>query len=87
MLCSIYIFNVFAVGYIVYAVGKFCLRVNLTVMTTLERAHGTCMLYGDVLWMMGVTITNLGYGDFTPSNYISRIIISILSLLGIVLKN
>ena len=40
------------------------------------------MLYGDVLWMMGVTITNLGYGDFTPSNYISRIIISILSLLG-----
>merc|ERR1719285_1578753 len=41
------------------------------------------MLYGDVLWMMGVTITNLGYGDFTPSNYISRIIISILSLLGI----
>ena len=43
------------------------------------------MLYADVLWMMGVTITNLGYGDFTPSNYISRIIISILSLLGIVL--
>ena len=47
-----------------------------------ERAHGTCMRYGDVLWMMGVTITNLGYGDFTPSNYLSRIIISILSLLG-----
>ena len=54
--------------------------------STIERAHGTCMLYGDVLWMMGVTITNLGYGDFTPSNYISRIIISILSLLGTLLK-
>ena len=67
MLCTLYVFNVFAVGYIIYAV---------------ERAHGTCMQYGDVLWMMGVTITNLGYGDFTPSNYISRIIISILSLLG-----
>ena len=40
------------------------------------------MRYGDVLWMMGVTITNLGYGDFTPSNFLSRIIISILSLLG-----
>ena len=53
----------------------------------LERAHGTCMLYGDVLWMMGVTITNLGYGDFTPSNYISRIIISILSLLGKLLNS
>lgn len=57
MLTSIYIFNVFAVGYIIYA---------------LERANGTCMGYGDVVWMMGVTITNLGYGDFTPRFYISR---------------
>ena len=60
---------------------------NLQECEYLERAHGTCMQYGDVLWMMGVTITNLGYGDFTPSNYISRIIISILSLLGTLLNN
>ena len=33
--------------------------------------------------MMGVTITNLGYGDFTPSFWLSRIITSILSLSGI----
>ena len=32
----------------------------------LERSHGTCMLYKDVVWMIGVTITNLGFGDFTP---------------------
>ena len=25
-------------------------------------------LLKDVIWMMGVTITNLGYGDFTPRN-------------------
>ena len=31
----------------------------------------------------GVTMTNLGYGDFTPSFWISRLIISILSLSGI----
>ena len=32
---------------------------------------------------IGVTMTNLGYGDFTPSFWISRLIISILSLSGI----
>ena len=53
MLMALYIFNVFAVGYIVFA---------------LERNHGTCMQYKDVVWMMGVTITNLGFGDFTPSS-------------------
>ncbi|CBY36473.1 unnamed protein product [Oikopleura dioica] len=33
----------------------------------------------------GVTLTNLGYGDFTPYFGLSRLIISILSLSGIVL--
>ena len=58
MLMALYIFNVFAVGYIVFA---------------LERAAGTCMEYDDVVWMMGVTITNLGFGDFTPSFWLSRL--------------
>ena len=59
MLMALYIFNVFAVGYIVFA---------------LERNHGTCMQYKDVAWIMGVTITNLGFGDFTPSFWLSRTI-------------
>ena len=62
MLTAIYVFNVFAVGYIIYA---------------LERANGRCMSYGDVVWMIGVTITNLGYGDFTPTFYISRTVAKI----------
>jgi len=37
MLIVIYLFNVIAVGYIIYA---------------LERAYGTCMDYNDVVWMM-----------------------------------
>lgn len=37
MLIVIYLFNVIAVGYIIYA---------------LERAYGTCMEYNDVIWMM-----------------------------------
>ena len=52
MLFSLYIFNVFAMGYVVFA---------------LERAYGTCMEYIDVVWLVAVTLTNLGYGEFTPS--------------------
>ena len=33
--------------------------------------------------MMSVTITNLGFGDFTPSNWISRLLVSTLALFGI----
>ena len=33
--------------------------------------------------MIGVTITNLGFGDFTPSFWLSRVIVSTLSLFGI----
>jgi len=68
MLMALYFFNLFAVGYIVFA---------------LERSHGTCMLYKDVVWMIGVTITNLGFGDFTPSSLVSRCMICMLSLFGI----
>merc|ERR1712131_68980 len=57
MLVGLYIFNVFAVGYIIYA---------------LERNSGTCMEYQDVVWLMGVTITNLGFGDFTPGSQVAR---------------
>ena len=68
MLIGLYFFNVMAVGYIVF---------------TLERGNGTCLEYVDTVWMMGVTITNLGFGDFTPSFWLSRIIVSISSLFGI----
>lgn len=56
MLFSLYIFNVFAMGYVVFA---------------LERAYGTCMEYIDVVWLVAVTLTNLGYGEFTPSKGLS----------------
>ena len=36
------------------------------VVFALERAYGTCMLYQDVVWLVAVTLTNLGYGEFTP---------------------
>ena len=56
----IYLFNVFIIGYIVYA---------------LERVEGTCMSYWNVTWIIVVSITNLGFGDYVPSFWISRAII------------
>ncbi len=68
MLAGVYFFNVFAMGYVIYA---------------LERSYGTCMEYYDVVWLMAVTLTNLGYGEFTPTFWISRSIVAILSLFGL----
>lgn len=42
------------------------------------------MEYTDVVWLVAVTLTNLGYGEFTPSFWISRSIISCLSLGGLI---
>ena len=69
ILGGIYLWNIFIMSFIVFS---------------LERMAGTCMRYSDVIWMVGVTITNLGYGEFTPSFWLSRIIILLLSLFGIV---
>ena len=64
----LYMFNVFVIGYLVFS---------------MERSSGTCTMYIDVVWMMSVTITNLGFGDFTPSFWLSRVVVSTLSLFGI----
>ena len=42
------------------------------------------MVYSDVIWMTAITITNLGYGEFTPGFWLSRVIASLLSIFGIV---
>ena len=41
------------------------------------------MEYQDVVWLMIVTITNLGFGDFYPSSYFGRAIVGALSVFGI----
>ena len=59
---------------------------ELTTVVVSERyvvCKKKCVQIKDVTWMMSVTITNLGYGDFTPSFWLSRIITSLLSLSGI----
>ena len=53
-------------------------------IVNLKRSRGTCMEYTDVVWLVAVTLTNLGYGEFTPSFWISRAVISCLSLGGLI---
>ena len=67
-LFTVYLFNVFVFGYIVYA---------------LERLDGTCMLYRDVTWIIVVSLTNLGFGDYVPTHWLSRSIVAVLSVFGI----
>jgi len=69
ILWGLYFWNLFVLSFIIYS---------------LERMSGTCMVYSDVIWMTAVTITNLGYGEFTPSFWLSRVIVSLLSIFGIV---
>ena len=67
MLFSLYVFNIFAMGYVVFA---------------LERAYGTCMLYQDVVWLVAVTLTNLGYGEFTPRKVSSNNLLLFILILS-----
>ena len=67
-LFTLYLFNVFVFGYIVYS---------------LERIDGTCMLYRDVTWIIVVSLTNLGFGDYVPTHWLSRSIVAALSVFGI----
>ena len=39
--------------------------------------------YVDCIWMISVTLPNLGFGDFTPQFFLSRIIVAFLGLFGV----
>ena len=43
--------------------------------------------FGDALYFSVVTFTTLGYGDYTPSNIISRIVTIFLSIGGLLLAS
>ena len=41
------------------------------------------MLYRDVTWIIVVSLTNLGFGDYVPTHWLSRSIVAVLSVFGI----
>ena len=69
MIMSTYLLCVFGVTYLVYI---------------FERQNaGNCNSFYNSLWLSMVTSTNLGFGDFLVGNYISKIILMICSIVGI----
>jgi len=63
-----YIYVVFLVGYMVFV---------------LERGYGEYKHYLDCVWMISVTLPNLGFGDFTPQFWLSRLIVAMLGVIGV----
>ena len=51
------------------------------VVFALERAYGTCMLYQDVVWLVAVTLTNLGYGEFTPRKALINVFFKVIKFI------
>ena len=50
-----------------------------------EIVHHSEKSFGSVLWMMVVTITSLGFGDVVPHSYCGKVLVGIVSILGVLL--
>ena len=66
---------------IVYTIG--IVVIAATVVTGVERGHGTIESFSDALWWSVVTATTVGYGDMTPITPVGRGVAIMLMLVGI----
>jgi voltage-gated potassium channel len=76
---------------IVYAIAASSLLVYVAAVAELdaERAHGDIRTIWDALWWAFVTITTVGYGDYTPVTFVGRLVavgvmIGGITLIGVV---
>ena len=63
--------------YVLYA------NVVLVLLSSIIMVFVEKMPFGDALWWSVVTVTTVGYGDFSPSSVVGRVIAVILMLFGI----
>ena len=63
--------------YVLYA------NVVLVLLSSIIKVFVEKMPFGDALWWSVVTVTTVGYGDFSPSSVVGRVIAVILMLFGI----
>ena len=48
-----------------------------------ERSYGEYKTYYECVWMISVTLPNLGFGDFTPKFIPCRVLVAMTGLLGV----
>lgn len=74
---------------VIYVVGSTILIVFLSALAMLDTerhaAGATIVGFGDALWWAFVTITTVGYGDFTPVTTTGRLIAAAMMVAGIAL--
>ena len=63
----------------------FCIIVLAYVVYSCERCTGQEFVYGDAVWLMVVSITNLGFGDVVPLSIGGRTFVGLASMLGVLI--
>ena len=69
-LIGVYLFCTLILGYVVFAS---------------ERISGHVSKIYDIIWLMVVSITNLGFGDVVPNSVIGRICVGFVSVMGVLM--
>lgn len=67
------------------AYGVVLLYGSYTVYILEQHNMGKCNSYINSLWLVMVTTTNLGFGDYLAGNYTSKVTLGLCSIFGIIL--
>merc|ERR1712106_584788 len=65
------------------ALYAYCVFILSYSVFVLERRYGAYKTYFECVWMMSVTLPDLGFGDYTPQYAPCRILVALAGLLGV----
>lgn len=77
-LVGAYVFSTFVLGYVTFVIERATIEWKQPDSTDYEN-------YISILWMMFVTITSLGFGDVIPKSNLGRLVVTFVSISGVLL--